>query len=90
MAYSQKPDLILLDAVMPGMDGYQVCAALRANRPARHPVIFVTALTQPEDETRALEAGAVDFISKPFNVAVVARACAASSPSSARPTPCAN
>ncbi|MFC0168364.1 diguanylate cyclase [Pseudoduganella danionis] len=72
MAYSQKPDLILLDAVMPGMDGYQVCAALRANPALQDiPVIFVTALTQPEDETRALEAGAVDFISKPFNVAVV-------------------
>ncbi|MYM42058.1 diguanylate cyclase [Duganella qianjiadongensis] len=72
MAQSQKPDLILLDAVMPGMDGYQVCAALRANPALQDiPVIFVTALTQPEDETRALEAGAVDFISKPFNVAVV-------------------
>lgn len=72
MAQSQKPDLILLDAVMPGMDGYQVCAALRSNPSLQDiPVIFVTALTQPEDETRALEAGAVDFISKPFNVAVV-------------------
>jgi len=72
VALEQQPDLILLDAVMPGMDGYAVCAALR-NSPRLQdiPVIFVTALSQPEDETRALEAGAVDFISKPFNVAVV-------------------
>jgi diguanylate cyclase (GGDEF)-like protein len=72
IAAQQTPDLILLDAVMPGMDGYAVCAALRAV-PALCgiPVIFVTALSRPEDETRALEAGAVDFISKPFNVAVV-------------------
>lgn len=72
LALEQQPDLILLDAVMPGMDGYAVCAALRASpRLQDIPVIFVTALSQPEDETRALEAGAVDFISKPFNVAVV-------------------
>ncbi|MBV6323375.1 diguanylate cyclase domain-containing protein [Duganella violaceipulchra] len=72
VALAQQPDLILLDAVMPGMDGYAVCAALRGSpRLQDIPVIFVTALSQPEDETRALEAGAVDFISKPFNVAVV-------------------
>ena len=72
IALEQQPDLILLDAVMPGMDGYAVCAALRGTpRLQDIPVIFVTALSQPEDETRALEAGAVDFISKPFNVAVV-------------------
>ena len=72
IALEQQPDLILLDAVMPGMDGYAVCAALRGSpRLQGIPVIFVTALSQPEDETRALEAGAVDFISKPFNVAVV-------------------
>ena len=72
LALEQQPDLILLDAVMPGMDGYAVCAALQASlRLQDIPVIFVTALNQPEDETRALEAGAVDFISKPFNVAVV-------------------
>lgn len=72
LAHQHQPDLILLDAVMPGMDGYQVCAALRASSEVRDiPIIFVTALTTPEDETRALEAGAVDFITKPFNVAVV-------------------
>jgi len=72
LAHQHRPDLILLDAVMPGMDGYEVCAALRTAEDLRDiPVIFVTALTTPEDETRALEAGAVDFITKPFNVAVV-------------------
>ncbi len=72
LARQHQPDLILLDAVMPGMDGYEVCASLRAAAELRDiPVIFVTALTTPEDETRALEAGAVDFITKPFNVAVV-------------------
>ncbi|MYM67655.1 diguanylate cyclase [Pseudoduganella sp. FT55W] len=72
IARDQQPDLILLDAVMPGMDGYAVVAALRSSpRLQDIPVIFVTALSQPEDETRALDGGAVDFISKPFNVAVV-------------------
>ena len=72
IAHEQLPDLILLDAMMPGMDGYAVCAALRASIALKDiPIIFVTALSHPEDETRALEAGAVDFISKPFNVAVV-------------------
>ena len=72
IAHKQMPDLILLDAVMPGMDGYAVCNALRESAIlSAIPVIFVTALNQPEDETRALEAGAVDFITKPFNAAVV-------------------
>lgn len=72
LARSGHPDLILLDAVMPGMDGYAVCAALRAAPETRDiPVIFVTALKTPEDETRALAAGAADFITKPVNAAVV-------------------
>lgn len=72
LARQQLPDLILLDAVMPGTDGYAVCAELRASASTRDiPIIFVTAFSQPEDETRALETGAVDFISKPFNPAVV-------------------
>jgi diguanylate cyclase (GGDEF)-like protein len=72
MAHNQLPDLILLDAVMPEMDGYAVCAALRASPVTRDiPIIFVTALKTPEDETRALDAGAADFISKPVNAAVV-------------------
>lgn len=72
IARSQQPDLILLDAVMPGMDGYAVCKALfAAPETADIPVIFVTALKSPEDETRALGAGAADFIGKPVNAAVV-------------------
>jgi diguanylate cyclase (GGDEF)-like protein len=72
IARTQQPDLILLDAVMPGIDGYAVCRELLANpETADIPVIFVTALKSPEDETRALGAGAADFISKPVNAAVV-------------------
>lgn len=72
LARAQQPDLILVDAMMPDMDGYAVCAALRATPETRDiPVIFVTALKTPEDETRALDAGAADFITKPVNAAVV-------------------
>jgi diguanylate cyclase (GGDEF)-like protein len=72
IAQQQKPDLILLDAMMPDMDGYAVCRALRESPATRDiPIIFVTALKTPEDETRALEAGAADFITKPVNTAVV-------------------
>jgi diguanylate cyclase (GGDEF)-like protein len=72
IARTQQPDLILLDAVMPGMDGYAVCKELlAAPETSDIPVIFVTALKSPEDETRALGAGAADFISKPVNAAVV-------------------
>ena len=72
IAQNQRPDVILLDAVMPDMDGYAVCAALRSSAITRDiPIIFITALKTPEDETRALDAGAADFISKPVNAAVV-------------------
>ena len=66
------PDLILLDVMMPVMDGYQVCAALKRDPLTRSiPVIFVTAKSDPESESRALAAGAVDFIHKPINQQVV-------------------
>jgi diguanylate cyclase (GGDEF)-like protein len=66
------PDLVLLDVEMPGMDGYELCAQLKGDALLRQiAVIFVTAHNRPEDETRALEAGAADFITKPFNPAVV-------------------
>ncbi len=66
------PDLILLDAMMPEMDGYAVCAALKREPNTREiPIIFVTAKNDAESESRALAAGAVDFIHKPVNRDVV-------------------
>ncbi|EKE18355.1 MAG: hypothetical protein ACD_10C00022G0002, partial [uncultured bacterium] len=66
------PDLILLDAWMPGLNGFEVCTELKKNlRLASIPVLFVTASSDHETEIRALEAGAVDFISKPLNLPVV-------------------
>ncbi len=61
------PDLILLDIVMPGMDGYEVCAKLKADKATRDiPVIFISALKEIEDKMRAFSKGGVDYISKPF------------------------
>src|SRR5271169_5106469 len=69
---SDKPDLILLDVMMPEMDGYEVCRRLKANPETRNiPVIFLTGQTGTEDETRGFEVGAVDYIHKPFSEAVV-------------------
>ena len=66
------PDLILLDVVMPGMDGYQVCRQLKAEPDtANIPVIFVTSLSDEEDEEKGLKMGAVDYITKPFRTAIV-------------------
>ncbi len=68
----KQPDLVLLDVQMPGMDGYELCAQLKADALlSTIAIIFVTSNNRPEDETRALEAGAADFITKPFNPAVV-------------------
>jgi len=67
------PDLILLDVIMPGMDGYEVCTRLKASAATRDiPVIFLTGQTETSDETRGFEVGAVDYIHKPFSPAVVA------------------
>ena len=72
IAQRTQPDLILLDVVMPEPDGLEVCRQLKSSPlTADIPVIFVTAQSEPADETRALEAGGVDFIGKPFNPAVV-------------------
>lgn len=66
------PDLILLDIMMPGLDGYEVCERLKASPDTRHiPVIFVTAMDDLEDERRGLELGAVDYITKPVRPAIV-------------------
>ena len=72
LTQGERPELILLDVMMPGMDGYQVCKRLKADPLTRDiPVIFVTARTDAESETRALAAGGVDFLHKPVNAAVV-------------------
>jgi len=68
----EKPDLILLDIMMPGMDGYEVCSRLKADPTTSEiPVIFLTGQTSAEDETRGFEVGAVDYVHKPFSPAVV-------------------
>lgn len=72
LCQTNPPDLILLDVVMPGMDGFEVCAQLKANEATGNiPVIFVTAHTDAAQETHGLSLGAVDFIAKPINPAVV-------------------
>lgn len=72
LAAARPPDLILLDVMMPEMDGYETCGRLLADPLTRDvPIIFITAQNSPEDETRGLEAGAVDYITKPVNPAVV-------------------
>jgi PAS domain S-box-containing protein len=71
-AKASPPNLILLDARMPGMDGYAVCRELKAQEETRDiPVIFVTALNDADDEARGFSLGAVDFIHKPFSLPVV-------------------
>lgn len=66
------PDLILLDVMMPEMDGYEVCAILKAAPETKDiPVIFLTGKTETDDETKGFEVGAVDYIHKPFTPAVV-------------------
>lgn len=68
----KQPDLVLLDVVMPGIDGFEVCRRLKADAGTQHiPVIFVTASSDEAAETRGLEEGAVDFITKPINPAIV-------------------
>jgi len=67
-----QPDLILLDIMMPEMDGYEVCRLLKQDSHTAHiPVIFITAKTATEDEQHGLELGAVDYITKPFNPVIV-------------------
>lgn len=63
------PDIILLDAVMPAMDGFETCRRLKANAAvAQVPVIFMTGLTETEHVVRALESGGVDYLTKPINI----------------------
>jgi two-component system, cell cycle response regulator len=63
-----KPDIVLLDIMMPGIDGIEVCRRIKDNPGTQHiPVIMVTALDQPEDRVKGLQAGADDFLTKPVN-----------------------
>lgn len=72
IAEKQKPDLILLDVMMPGMDGHEVCKRLKLNPLTSNiPVIFVTAKSEIQDEATGFEVGAVDYITKPVSVPIV-------------------
>lgn len=63
----QKPDLILLDAIMPGMDGFETCKWLQASAEFKDiPILFMTALSDPADKVKAFDLGAVDYLTKPF------------------------
>ncbi|WP_377808705.1 PleD family two-component system response regulator [Azospirillum sp. A29] len=72
LVQARMPDLVLLDIMMPGMDGFEVCRRIKAD-PATHdiPVIFISAKSEVEDETRGLEVGAIDFITKPISPPIV-------------------
>lgn len=71
----ESPDIVLLDVMMPGMDGFEVCTKIKQNAQTAHiPVVMVTALTDVQDKVRGLESGADDFLSKPINdLALMAR-----------------
>jgi PAS domain S-box-containing protein len=72
LARRLAPDLILLDAHMPGLDGFDVCRSLKAETPFRHvPIVFVTRFSDARYETRALDLGAADFVAKPYTAAVL-------------------
>jgi putative two-component system response regulator len=72
LARQERPDLVLLDVMMPGMSGYEVCAALKADTHTEAiPVVFVTALTDTADELEGFAAGAVDYITKPVSPPIV-------------------
>ncbi|MDR5171737.1 response regulator transcription factor [Methylobacillus flagellatus] len=71
-AEEARPDIILLDAIMPGLDGFEVCARLKANLNTRHiPVIFMTGLTESEHVVAGFAAGGTDYVTKPIRTAEV-------------------
>jgi len=76
---TENPDLILLDAMMPGLDGFDACTKISSNKITKHiPIIMVTALNSSEDTQKGFESGAFDYIKKPFNkVELLARIKAA-------------
>ncbi len=72
LARRQSPDLVVLDIMMPELDGYEVCRRLKDDAGTKDiPVLFLSALNQAEDESRGFECGAADFIHKPFNATTV-------------------
>src|SRR4029434_583872 len=79
VAARTPPDLVLLDIIMPGMDGYEVCRRLRQMpETADVPIMFLSSLEEVQNKTRGFEAGANDYLTKPFNmlgVSARARAC---------------
>ncbi|MCJ8347459.1 hybrid sensor histidine kinase/response regulator [bacterium] len=74
LAKSIQPDLILLDIMMPEMDGYQVCQQLKLDDLTKAiPVVFATAMNQMEDEQKGLDLGAIDYITKPYRLSIIKR-----------------
>ncbi len=72
LAVITRPDLILLDVLMPGLSGYEVCRNLKSNIITQHiPIVFITAVGQTESEEKGLKLGAIDYIAKPFSPAVL-------------------
>ena len=68
MVEKTRPDLVLLDIMMPGMDGYEVCKIIKSKKENENiPVLFLTALDEKENLVKGFEAGGVDYITKPFN-----------------------
>ena len=71
-ARENAPDLVLLDIMMPGIDGFEVCRRLKAAESTRMtPVIFLTAKSEEDDETKGLKLGAADYITKPFRIPIL-------------------
>lgn len=71
-AASPSPDLVLLDVMMPGMDGYEVCRRLKANEATRDiPVVFVSGMSEQAEQEKGFESGAIAFLQKPVNAQAV-------------------
>mgnify|MGYP000284818149 CR=1 FL=1 len=69
MLAARRPDLLILDIIMPGMDGYEVCHRLKADDRTRDiPIIFISALEHALNKVTAFSAGAVDYLTKPFEI----------------------
>lgn len=72
LAQAHDPDLYLLDVAMPGSDGFEIVQQLKAQQPERQfPVVFLTALDQPAQVQQAFALGALDYLTKPFSIAVL-------------------